>query len=448
MQAEIPHVPTPPAAAWRRWLPSTHVGFVWLVIALLHVVLMKDTSRWSRSDVLVWDAGGYYLYLPAAFITKDVGDGSFLTYVRKQYRPDLDPDYSLVHLPNGRAVFKYPIGMAVAYSPWFALAHGYAKVAGFPPDGYSKPYQRYIALGCMVYSLLGLWLLGRELRHYVPDHLAALALLAIGLGTNLFIYSTVDAPMSHGTLFLLNVLLLRYTRQWYEAAGGWAAGSKLALVFGLMLLVRPSELWMIAVPLLWGLTSRAAVAQRLRFWLSRWRQLLAMVAIVALVGSVQLLFWRVAGGQWLMEFYPGERFYLLKPHLLDGLFSARKGWLFWSPVLVFALLGSIWLRRIAPALVPVVVVLVPFVVYLTFSWWDWTYGGGFGCRPLISLYPLLSLCLAAFLARWWNTRAVPVAFVVGALVLLSVRQSWQYSRGVVDCCNMDWARYKEHFFDH
>ncbi|WP_139924948.1 hypothetical protein [Hymenobacter sp. DG01] len=447
MQAEISQVPTP-AAAWRRWLPSTHVGFVWLIIAFVHVALMRDTSRWNRSDVLIWDAGGYYLYLPSAFITKDVGEGSFLTYVRKQYRPDLDPDYSMVHLPNGRVVFKYPIGMAVAYSPWFAVAQVHATVAGFPTDGYSEPYQRYIAWGCTVYALLGLWLLGRELRHYVPDHLAALTLLAISLGTNLFVYATVDAPMSHGTLFLLNVLLLRYTRQWYGPGGGWAAGIRLALVFGMMMLVRPSELWMIAIPLLWGLTSRTAVAQRLRFWLGRWQQLLIMVAIVALVGSVQLIFWRVAGGQWLMEFYPGERFYLLKPHLLDGLFSARKGWLFWSPVLVFALLGIMWLRRIAPALVPVVVVLVPFVVYLTFSWWDWTYGGGFGCRPLISLYPLLSLCLAAFLARWWNTRAVPVAFVVGALVLLSVRQSWQYSRGVVDCCNMDWARYKEHFFDH
>ncbi len=411
------------------------------------MALMKDASRWNRADVLVWDAGGYYLYLPATFITHDLGEGSFLTYVRQQYRPDLDPDYSFVHLPNGRVVFKYPIGMAIMYAPWFAVAHAHAQLQGFLPDGYSTPYQRAIALGCMAYALLGLWLLGRELRHYVPDHLAALAVLVVGLGTNLLVYSTIDAPMAHGTLFLLNVLLLRYTRQWY-AQGRWAAGIRLALIFGLMLLVRPSELWMVAVPLLWGLTSRAAVAQRLAFWLSLWRQLLGMVLLVALIGSVQLLFWRIVGGHWLLDFYPGERFYLLSPHLWEGLFSVRKGWLFWSPLLMLALLGVFWLRRTVPAALPVALVLVPAVIYLTFSWWDWTYGGGFGCRPLISLYPLLSLCLASFWVRWWRRAVIPLAVVVGLLVLLNVRQSWQYARGTIDCCHMDWARYKEHFFDH
>ncbi|GAB3861125.1 hypothetical protein GCM10028822_40120 [Hymenobacter terrigena] len=406
---------------------------------------MKDTSNWNRSDVLVWDAGGYYLYLPSTFITNDLGDGKYLAYIREQYRPDLNPDYSLVHLPNGRAVFKYPIGMAIVYAPWFALAHAYAAISGYPMDGYSVPYQMSIAFGCMFYALLGLWLLGRELRHYVPDGLAALTLLVISLGTNLFIYSTINSPMTHGTLFLMNVLLLTYTRRWY-AKGNWSVGLRLALTFGLMLLIRPSELWMAAVPLLWGLTSRNALRRRLSFWLHRWQQMLAMVATIAVLVSVQFIFWRLVGGHWFLDFYPGEKFYLLNPHLWDGLFSVRRGWLFWSPLLVFALLGIIWLRRTVPAAVPVVLVLVPSVIYITFSWWDWTYGGGFGCRPLISLYPLLSLCLASFWMRWWQKAAVPLAFVIGLLVLLNVSQSWQFSRAIIDCCDVTWKHYKENFF--
>lgn len=445
MQTEAQQLPQSPAG-WRRWLPTSHVGYVWLVALIVSITMMKDTERYNRADVLVWDAGGYYLYLPATFITHDLGDGSYLSYVRKEYRSDLNPEYGYVRLPNGRMVFKYPMGLAVAYAPWFGLAHAYAPLKGFPQDGYSKPYQRYVAWGCFLYGLLGLLMLGRELRHYVPDHLAALTLLVIGLGTNLFIYATHEAQMAHCTLFLLNVLLLRFTRQWY-ATGRWLPGLALALVFGMMLLTRPSELWMIAVPLLWGLTSRAAVAQRLRFWLSKWPQLLTMTVLVILIGGMQLLFWRVVGGSWLLDFYPGETFNFLQPHLLDGLFSARKGWLFWSPLLAFALLGIAWLRRTAPAVFPVAVVLVPAVIYITFSWWDWTYGGGFGCRPLISLYPLLGICLASFWARWWRKAAVPLAVVVGLLVLLNLRQSWQYTHGIVDCCNMDWARYKKYFFE-
>lgn len=428
---------------------GAHVAYIWLVIALLVSAILYDTARWNRSDVLVWDAGGYYLYLPSAFITKDLGQGSFLTYVRGQYRPDLKADYGQIPLPNGRVVFKYPIGMAVLYAPWFGAAHAYARAAGFLPDGYSMPYQRAIALGCAFYGLLGLWLLGRELRHYLPDHLAALTLLVVGLGTNLFNYISVDSPMTHGALFLLNVLLLRFTRQWYAPpAGSRGAGLALALVFGLMLLVRPSELWMAAVPLLWGLTGRTAVQERVAFWLSHWRQVLLMGLVVAALVSVQFIFWRVVGGHWVLDFYPGEKFNLLEPHLWEGLFSVRKGWLFWSPLLTLALVGIGWLRRTVPAALPVVLALVPAVLYITFSWWDWTYGGGFGARTLISLYPLLSLGLAAFWVRWWPRFRVPLAVLVGVLVLLNLRQNWQYTRGTVDCCNEDWAKYKEHFFDH
>jgi hypothetical protein len=446
MQLETGHL-TKPVASGRRWWPATQVGYVWLIIALLHSALLLDTANWQRSDVLVMDAGVYYVYLPSAFLTKDLGDGSYVAYVRQQYRPDQNPSHGFIPLPNGRTVFKYSLGMAVMDLPWFAAAHAYAAAMGYPTDGYSLPYQLGIALGCMLYGLLGLWVLGRELRHYVPDNLAALTLLAIGLGTNLFIYNTLNSPMTHATLFMLNVLLLRYTRRWY-ASGEWSDGLKLALVFGLVVLVRPSELWMAAVPLFWGFTSWAAVTQRFTFWLRSWQQVLAMVGVVVALASLQFIFWRVAGGQWYVEFYATEGFTLSKPHLWEGLFSVRKGWLFWSPLLALALLGCAWLRRTAPAALPVVVALVPAVVYITFTWSDWTYGGGFGARTLISLYPLLSLGLASLLARWWHRAAVPLALAVCLLVAFSVRQSWQFSRGGIDCCNENWPHYKEHFFDH
>ena len=433
--------------AWRRWLPATHTGFVWLCVALICLGSAERAARWERHDVLTWDTSGYYAYLVSGFITHDLGDATYLSAVRAAYRPDLQADYANVHLPNGRTVFKYPLGMAVVYAPWFGLAHLYARLHGDPTDGYSQPYQHLLALGCLAYALLGLWLLGRELRHYFPDHLAALSLLVLGLGTNLFNYTAYEPTMPHGTLFLLNVLLLSLTRRWY-ADGRWRNGLALALVFGLMLLIRPSELWMVAVPALWGLTSWNAARQRLATWRARWPQLLAMTAVVAAVGGLQLLFWRLVGGHWVLDFYPGEKFDFAHPHLLEGLFSVRKGWLFYSPLLALALAGIWWTRRfVAPAL-PVLLVLVPMVVYITYSWWDWGYGGSFGSRPLISLYPLLGLALTSFWARWWPTAAAwPLALLILLLVLLNLLQSWQYILGMIECCNETWERYKFYFFD-
>ena len=432
---------------WLKWWPASHTAYVWVCVVVISFACITRAARWDKYDVIASDTTGYYAYLAAGFITHDLGDGTYLNAVRATYRQDISADYGNVHLPNGKTVFKYPLGMAVAYAPWFGLAHGYALLHGDPADGYSRPYQHILALGCWAYALLGLWLLGRELRHYFSDHIAALTLLAVGLGTNLFCYATYEATMPHATLFLLNVLLLRHTRQWY-AQGTWRAGLALAVVFGLQLLIRPSELWMGAVPALWGLSTRAALGQRLAYWRAHWQQLAAMSAAVILLVGQQFLFWRVVGGHWLLDFYPGEKFDFLHPHLLQGLFDIRKGWLMWTPLMALALAGIFWMRRFAAAPAqPPLLVLVPLVLFVTFSWWDWRYGGGFSARPLISLYPLLSLAMASFWARWWPAYAWPLALLVLLFVLLNLLQSWQYYLGMVDSYNETWERYWHYFFD-
>lgn len=431
----------------RRWWPATHLGYVWVCVAFIMLGAIGRDARWKKDDVLISDSLGYYAYLAGAFVTHDLGDGSFQAVVRRQYRPDLNPDYGMVHLPNGRTVFKYPLGMAVAYAPWFAVAHAYSSVPGGPPpDGFSLPYQVLLPIGCLLYALLGLWLLGQELRRYFPDHLSALTVLCIALGTNLFVYATHEATMPHATLFLLNVLLLRCTRRWYER-WEWSIALGLGAVFGLMVLVRPSEVLMAALPLLWGLSSWAAVRERLSAWAHHWRQLLAMLAVVAALTSTQMLFWRVVGGSWVIYSYQGETFDFQHPELFNGLFSIAKGWLFWSPLLALALLGIVPLRRYVPDALPAVLVLVPVVVYVTFSWWDWRYGGSFGARPLISLYPLLALALASFWARWWPALAWPLSVLVLLLVLLSLAQGWQYVLGIVHSYDETWVRYTHYFFD-
>ena len=428
----------------KRWLPATHTAYVWLCVALLSAGALYRSARWERYDILTWDTAGYYAYLVSGFVTEDLGDGSYQVATRHSYRGDLNADFGMVHLPSGRTVFKYPMGIAIALAPWFGLAHAYARVADYPADGYALPYQLGIALGCWLYALLGLWLLGRELRHYFPDWLAALTLLCVGGATNWFCYATYEAAMPHGILFLLNVLLLCYMRQWY-ATGTWRAGLALAATMGLLVLARPTEAWMVAVPALWGLTSWAAVRERLAYWHAQWLQLAAMTGLALGLVGLQFVFWRVVGGQWLISFYPGETFDFQHPHLLEGLFSVRKGWLLYTPVMALALLGLRWTRRFAPQALLVLLLLVPLVLYVTYSWWDWGYGGSFSSRPLISLYPLLSFSLASFWARWWPGLAWPLAVLVLALVLLNLLQCWQYFTGLISCCETTWEMYKRVF---
>ena len=99
---------------------------------------------------------------------------------------------------------KFTMGMAVLYAPFFAASHAYTlAVNPLEAHGFSMPYRVGIALAGLFYPLLGLSLLRRVLRPYVPDAAIAWTLVALFLGTNLFYYGTYRGAMSHGASFML-----------------------------------------------------------------------------------------------------------------------------------------------------------------------------------------------------------------------------------------------------
>ena len=435
----------PSRTGLRRLLHFPQVRYVWLVAAILMMASTYRAARWRNNDVFVGDMGGYYLYLPSAFLTHDLGNGAWVKAAALAYRPSSDPTINMVTLPNGKVIFKYPLGMAVAYAPFFFLAKTIYYWQGVrATTGYEPLYQYAVTWGCLAYLLLGLWVLGSELRRCFDDGVAALTLLIIAIGTNLFTYGTSEVLMAHGTLLLLNALLLRYTRRWYDGSR-WPDAVRLGLVSGLMVLVRPSELMLLGIPVLWGLNSRAAVAEQLRFWQQRWPLALLMVGAAGLVAGQQFVFWRLVAGQWLVPFYPGEAFHFDNPHVFDGVFSFRKGWLVYSPLMVFSLLGIGWVRRWAPAVWMPLLLLVPMYFYVTFCWYSWEYGGSYGGRALISLYPLLAFSLAAFWQRWLRPGRWVLGPLVAALLLVSLIQNYEYLVGLISCCEMTWQLYKERF---
>jgi hypothetical protein len=294
--------------------------------------------------------------------------------------------------------------------------------------------------------MLGLWVLRGVLRRYFDDLTTAATLLAIGLGTNFFCYASYESPMSHGTLFMLNAVLLALTGRWLahfrqrDALG-------LGLVLGLLVLVRFTEAWNVLVPALWGLTSVAALRGRVQALWQHKGQVALVAGVAGALLLCQLLYWHHYGGAWRIDTYPTEHFDFAHPHLLDGLFSIRKGWLTYSPLMGLALLGLLALRGPARAALPALLAMLPLVLWVTYSWWDWGYGGSFGARPLISLYPLLSLPLAALLERAFRRRWTGV--LLGVLLVLGVTlnqlQTWQYYRGILHCCDMTATWYRERF---
>ena len=407
----------------------------------------SNVRRWNHREILQWDTDGYYLYLPAAFIHGDPLHLGFLDSIPPVTLPK-DYRFGQGAFPveaTGRMCDKYTMGVAVFELPFFLVAHGWCSItAPASADGYSPPYHLAVAVASAFWPWLGLLVLLRLLRRYVSDAAAAMTLLALGPGTNLFFYSSFAGGMSHPFLFFLCALLIERTQTWYSAPSLRTAMT-IGLCIGLATLTRPTCAMLVTIPLCWRLREGGIGMLRSN---ARHIGVAAIIAFCCLVP--QFLYWKVTTGSFLFWSYGPETFDFARPHLIEGLAGFRKGWFVYTPI-AFIVLVAAALVKWPPALRSygwmLVIFLLPFV-YITFSWDPWWYGGGFGSRPMIDTLPLLALPLAMLVRQAFTrntaTKIMLIALLLGC-VTLNLFQEWQYQRGIIDCCAMTMERWWQVF---
>jgi hypothetical protein len=83
---------------------------------------------------------------------------------------------------------------------------------------------------------------------------------------------------------------------------------------------------------------------------------------------------------------------------VDGLFSYRKGWFLYTPLALFGMIGFIPLYRRHRGLVLPLLLFFAVSFYLIFSWHQWYYGWGFGCRSLVGSLAVQSIPLTALVS--------------------------------------------------
>ena len=154
-----------------------------------------------------------------------------------------------------------------------------------------------------------------------------------------------------------------------------------------------------------------------------------------------------ATGRPIVSSYGTLGFTWASPHLYGVLFSVTKGLFFWSPLLLFAVIGLPLLRGTARAFMVPALLLFAVHTYVVASWWDWQFGGSYGHRGFVDLFPLLALGLAAFFERSARRpgRLAAVTVTAALAVALSVVQMLQYWNGVLPISDTTWPHYREIF---
>lgn len=400
---------------------SAKIALVFSTIFLIAVGFFYY-PKWEKVQseaTISWDVSGYYLYLPATFIYKDLKQLAFYPTVLEKYKPTPDFQQAFKHEASGNYVLKYACGQAVQYAPFFFLAHLYAlNSADYEADGYSYPYQLGIGIGNLVVAFVGLFFLMKVLRLYFDDKIVAITLLLIALSTNYLEYTAITGAMTHNYLFTLYAILLWLTIQFYKKPT-YLSALGIGTCIGLAALTRPTEIIACLLPILWGISSIKEIPNRLNFFKTHWLKLVLAVLTTGLIGSLQLLYWKYATGDFIVYSYEDQGFSWLNPHILDCTIRFRAGWLIYTPSMIFALLGFYFLYRSHRQLFWATLLFSLLFMYIAFAWDIWWYGGSLGQRAMIQAYPVLAIPFAAFWQAISKKKILPYVFGVVAIFFVS-----------------------------
>ena len=399
--------------------------FSLLSIGIVYSCILYATlfyyPKWNKSEVesvISWDVAGYYQYLPATFIYKDLQKAAYLDEVLAKYKFTPENQQS-INLPNGNKVMKYAMGQAVMFSPFFAAAHLYARNTKYLADGFSTPYQIGITIEILFFALLGLWFLRLILLRYFSDGIAAMTLLGICLGSNYFEYASMTGAMTHNNLFALYAILIYCSIRFYEKPSHGLAIA-IGSIIGLAALTRPTEVVAILIPLMWGISYpwKDGIKTRWTQLMSHKSKFILIGLFSVLIGMWQLIYWKYVSGDWLIYSYGKEGFDWLRPHIEDCMISMKAGWLVYSPLMILSLIGLYFLYRYYKSIFPAIFIVTLFTMYVAFSWQTWWYGGSLGQRALIQYYPLLAFPFAATIVRMLNARWSKI--LLGALFVSGI----------------------------
>ncbi|MBL7138321.1 MAG: glycosyltransferase family 39 protein [Bacteroidales bacterium] len=421
-------------------LVSLIVFFLLAVCIVWGRFLMPRWLTFDHLSILSWDVFGYYLYLPAQFIYHDIGitDFSWLQKILDQYAPTIG-FYQAYMGPEGEYIMKYPMGMAILFAPFFFLAHLLAGPLGFPVDGFSLPYQISIALGCVLYAIIGIWFLRKILLRYFSGTVTTIVLILLVLGTNYFQLTAYDSAMVHNSLFTIYTIIIWFTIQWHDHPK-WRYAIPIGLFVGLAALIRPTEIISALIPVLWGIYNRDSWKKKWSLVTGHWSQVTGMVLMVFLVGSFQLIYWKVHAGTFIYYSYEeGEQLRFLAPYLPDVLFSWKKGWLIYTPMMVFPLAGFIFLFKRKREIFWATFLFFAVNLLIISSWTTWWYGGSLGQRSLMQSYAIMALPFGAFIAwmmkrRWWWQ--APFVGIAIFFIWMNLFQTWQYMSWIIDPSRM------------
>ena len=409
-------------------------------IAIIIIWCASNThwgGYWWKS-ILIGDAQGYYSYLPAAFIYKDLNFG-FYDSIGTKYFGVTKYDYRCGY--NGNIINKYYCGTAIAMLPFFGVAHLITLASSEPPDGFSKYYLILSQTSCIVWLIIGLIYLKKLLQLYTEHSgLISLALIASVFGTNVFYYAISEPGVSHIFSFAFVTMFIFYAKRCIAHLRNRYI-IYCFILFGMILLLRPvNGLILFAVPFL--AENFNSLKQRVREILKRKFYFIFGMFLFLLIISIQSVIYKISAGKFWIDSYSVEHFTWSSPHAFDFLFSYKKGMFLYTPLLFISLCGFVKIWKENRYKFFSLLGFLALLIYIFSSWWMWFYGGSFGCRVMIEFYSFFAILFIDALQFFEKIilRKIFISFVFIMIIICQI-QTYQYRYNHIHWSEMNKERY-------
>jgi len=368
------------------------------------------------------DMEGYYQYLPYTFFKdKDI--------TRMRWARPYGED---------RTLNVFTCGVAILELPFFLVAHGVSELLEMENPGYNPAYYHTVLFAAIFYVFIGLYYLYKSLRRFFNKEASLLTALLAFLATNLFFYTVMQPGVSHAYSFFLLSLYIYFVPGFYEKPG---VRSSLLLILPLALavLIRPTNILAGFYFLFYGLSSFRELGPRLTMLAHRWYLLLFMAFVSFLVFIPQMAYWHKVTGKWFVYSYTDSRFTnALSPQFRTVLIGARGGWYLYTPLMIIATGGLLYLAYLRRLTAPAILLMMVLIIYINASWFNPSFSSSAGYRALVEWIPFMCIPLAFVIEKlllslgWKRTLySVLVLFVVYNLLF-----SYKFEHHI--WWNMEW----------
>jgi uncharacterized membrane protein len=365
---------------------------IWIILFVFSYWLGSEmVDNKHIGHYIASDAEGYYLYLPAIFIHGTFEDIPVVS--AWEYSP---------YLGTHKVKTRFTYGVALMEAPFFGIAQLSRKIQGLKTD---QPFANDICVmllvGACFYSTLGLFFIYKTLsRHFENKKVVWWSIIILYFGTNLMYYTIHEPTLSHVySFFLVSVLVNVLPAFWRDPSV--LRTLLVSFLLALIVLIRPTNMIFALVILFFDVYNVSDFKNRALFIVKNLKTMWLFPFMGLVLAIPQMMYWHYLSGRWIINIYKelyNATFSLWdKPEFFKIFFHPCNGFLLYSPLMWFALVGMAWMafkNQLNGRMIGSVFLIL---TYLCASWCMWWFGHAFGYRSFIDYYPLMVFGLAFYI---------------------------------------------------